>query len=325
MIRKLVLLLVSIIMIFLTSCGEKKIEKPDYVIVIHGGAGTIDKKDLSKEKEAQYIEKLTESLNSGKNILAKGGSAIDAVEAAIRVMEDSPLFNAGKGSVFNELGQNEMDASIMDGNTLKAGAVAGVRHIKNPITAAKKVMTESPHVLLIGNGAEKFAREHGCEIEDSSYFFDQWRYDQFLKAKAEKEHGTVGAVALDKQGNLAAGTSTGGMTYKMAGRVGDSPVIGAGTYANNKTCAVSCTGQGEYFMRDVVAYDISALMDYKGWPVERACREVVFTKLNAQKAAGGLIALDKNGTFEMMFNTSGMYRGYATSDGRMEVMLYGEK
>jgi beta-aspartyl-peptidase (threonine type) len=325
MIRKLAILILPLIIIFLASCGQKKVEKPAYLIVIHGGAGTIDRKDLSKEKETQIIQKLTEALDTGKSILEKGGSSPDAVEAAIRVMEDSPLFNAGRGSVFNELGQNEMDASIMDGNALLAGAVAGVRHIKNPISAARKVMTESKHVLLVGYGAEKFAAAHGCEMVDTSFFFDQYRYDQFLKSRSDSKHGTVGAVALDKQGHLAAGTSTGGMTGKMAGRVGDSPIIGAGTYANDKTCAVSCTGQGEFFMRDVVAYDISAMMEYKGWPLERACREVIFNKLNSQKASGGLIAVDKNGNFELMFNTPCMYRGYATSAGKLEVFLFGSE
>jgi len=253
-----------------------------YTIVIHGGAGNMDKKDFSDSLQKAYTDKMTEALTKGADTLKKGGSSIDAVEIIIRILEDSPLFNAGKGSVFTDEGKNEMDASIMDGKTLKAGAVAGVTTIKNPISAARKVMDKSPHVMMIGQGAEKFAKEKGLEIVDPSYFFDQKRWEQYQKAKGKK-FGTVGVVALDKNGNLAAGTSTGGMMNKKYGRVGDSPIIGAGTYANNNTCAVSCTGHGEYFIRNVVAYDIAALMDYKGWSVEKAAKYVVQEKLNEIK------------------------------------------
>lgn len=262
---------------------------------------------------------MQEALDSGEAVLKTGGSALDAVMASVIVMEDSPLFNAGKGSVFSETGKNEMDAAIMNGKDLSAGAVAGVRTIKNPIIAARKVMEESKHVMLVRDGAEKFAREHGVEIVDTSYFFDQKRYDALLNVQ---KHGTVGAVALDKSGNLAAATSTGGMTNKMTGRVGDTPIIGAGTYANNKTCAVSATGHGEFFIRYTVAHDISALMEYKSLTLKKAASEVIFGKLLPVKGNGGIIAVDKDGNFEMIFNTSGMFRGYATADGKREVAIF---
>jgi len=309
-------------------------KRPEYVIVIHGGAGSIYKGRYSEEQEKEYMDRLKEALQIGKEILKKGGSSLNAVEAAINFMEDDPLFNAGKGSVFNEKGQNEMDASIMYGKTLEAGAVAAVHTIKNPISAARKVMTSSNHVMLIGEGAEIFAESQGLKIEDPSYFFEQKKWDSYKKYKEkskgaifndEKKYGTVGAVALDKEGNLAAGTSTGGMTNKMYGRVGDSPIIGAGTYADNNTCAVSATGHGEYFIRNVVAYDITALMKYRDWPLEKAADYVINEKLKSIKGYGGIIAVDNDGNIAMPFNTQGMFRGYATSDGEVVVKLYLEE
>lgn len=305
--------------LFVTACSTKNSHRPHYVLVIHGGAGAIDPKDFTPELEKAYLDKMQEALDSGKAILAGGGTALDAVVATVKLMEDSPLFNAGKGSVFTENGENEMDAAVMDGKDLAAGAVAGVKTIKNPILAARKVMEESKHVMLAGEGAEKFAREHGLEMEDPSYFFTQKRYDALLKTR---EHGTVGAVALDKSGNLAAATSTGGMTNKMTGRIGDTPIIGAGTYANNKTCAISATGHGEFFIRYTVAHDISALIEYKGMGLEEAAHEVIFNKLLPVGGDGGVIAVDKNGNYTMTFNTSGMFRGYATSDGKQGLAIF---
>jgi L-asparaginase / beta-aspartyl-peptidase len=300
-------------------------------LVIHGGAGGPPKGSLPPEDEKEYLQKLDEALQKGGNILQNGGSSLDAVEAVVRYMEDCPLFNAGKGAVLNEYGKPELDASIMDGKNLKAGAVAGVTTIKNPISAARKVMENSPHVLLIDGGAEDFAKEMQLEIVDPSYFITEKVKKSWEKIKLQKEnedknagnkHGTVGAVALDKSGNLAAATSTGGMMNKMHGRVGDSPIIGAGTYANNNTCAISCTGHGEYFIRNVVAYDISAMMEYRGIPLEEAARIVIHEKLKAQGATGGLIAVDKEGRITMTFNTNAMFRGYLNADGQKEVLIY---
>ncbi|MCF6171563.1 MAG: isoaspartyl peptidase/L-asparaginase [Bacteroidales bacterium] len=297
-----------------------------FVLVIHGGAGTILKANMTDEKELQIKTKMQEALNVGAEILKNGGSSLDAVTETICVLEDSPLFNAGKGAVFTAEGVNEMDASIMDGRDLNAGAVAGLRSIKNPIRAARAVMEDSPHVLLTGAGADTFALHEGLDIVDPAYFFTQRRWDSYQKVKAKKEkgeqHGTVGAVALDKHGNLAAATSTGGMTYKMKGRVGDSPIIGAGTYADNNTCAVSATGHGEFFMRNVVAYDISALMKYKGLSLTEAADEVIQNKLKAIGGDGGIIAVDKDGNFTMTFNTAGMYRGFVTSRGETGVLVF---
>ena len=304
------------------GCSQQKSPRPDYVLVIHGGAGVMDKKDFTPELEKAYLDKLQEALDSGEAILKAGGTSLDAVVASVKVMEDSPLFNAGKGAVFSETGENEMDAAVMNGKDLSAGAVAGVRTIKNPILAARKVMEESKHVLLVRDGAEKFAREHGVEIVDPAYFFEQRRWDALLKAQ---KHGTVGAVALDKSGNLAAATSTGGMTNKMTGRVGDTPIIGAGTYANNKTCAVSATGHGEYFMRYTVAHDISALMEYRNMPLSEAANEVIFNKLLPVGGTGGVIAVDKDGNFTMTFNTSGMFRGVVTAQGERMVAIFQEE
>ena len=298
----------------------------DFVLVIHGGAGTILKANMTDKQEQQIKAKMQEALNVGAEILKNGGSSLDAVTETICVLEDSPLFNAGKGAVFTAEGVNEMDASIMDGRDLNAGAVAGVRSIKNPIRAARAVMEDSPHVLLFGAGADTFALHEGLDIVHPSYFFTQRRWDSYQKVKAKKEqgekHGTVGAVALDKHGNLAAATSTGGMTYKMKGRIGDSPIIGAGTYADNNTCAVSCTGHGEYFIRYAVAYDISALMKYKGLTLHQAADEVIMKKLKQAGGEGGIIAVDKDGNTSMTFNTSGMFRGKITKGEKPEVFVF---
>lgn len=314
-----------------------------YVLVLHGGAGTILKGDMTPEEEAAYRQKLQEALTAGSNILKNNGSSLDAVEAAINILEDSPLFNAGKGAVFNAKGKNELDASIMDGNTLMAGAIAGVHHIKNPISLARLVMEKSPHVMMAGDGAEEFAQQQGIKLMPEEYFYYEKRFQQLQKIKqkeaeqdslksknmnfyykpfGDSKFGTVGAVALDKAGNLAAGTSTGGMTNKKFGRIGDTPIIGAGTYANNRTCAVSSTGYGEYFIRGVVAYDISALMEYKGLSLKDAANEVINKKLAAMGGTGGVIALDRNGNFTMPFNTEGMYRAYIKEDGSTEILIY---
>ena len=324
-----------------------------YVLVIHGGAGTILKENMTEELEAAYREKLSEALQAGYEVLQNGGTAVQAVEAAIVIMEDSPLFNAGKGAVFTNAETNEMDASVMRGEDLNAGAVAGVNTIKNPISAAISVMENSPHVMLTGSGAVQFAEENGLTIVDSSYFYDERRFQQLKKAQEKEEmildhdgdrgqigdpahseiefditlktddkFGTVGAVALDQFANLAAGTSTGGMTNKRWGRIGDSPIIGAGTYANNATCAVSCTGHGEYFIRLNVAHDISAQMEYDDKSVADAADDVINRKLTEIGGTGGVICLDANGNMAMPFNTAGMYRGCVREDGTIEVMIY---
>lgn len=300
-------------------------------IIIHGGAGTILKSNITPEKEAAYVAKLNEALETGYKILEKGGSSLDAVSAAINIMEDSPLFNAGKGAVLTEKGKAELDASIMDGKTLAAGAVAGVTHIKNPINLARLIMEKSPHVMMIAAGAEEFGKEQGVEMVDNSYFITKERWESYQRAlkreeekKKQKKHGTVGAAALDKNGNLAAGTSTGGMMMKKFGRVGDAPIIGAGTYANNNTCAISATGHGEYFIRLGVARDISSLMEYKGMSLGEASNEVIMNKLGQLGGTGGIIAIDKNGNIAMPFNTEGMYRGYHISGGNPVVKIYKE-
>ncbi len=305
-----------------------------YALVIHGGSGNISREWMSPEREAAYLAKLSEALEAGEAILKTGGSSMDAVVAAIMILEDSPLFNAGKGAVFNFEGRNELDASIMDGKTLQAGAVAGITNIKNPITAARKVMENSPHVMLTGRGAEHFAFEEGLEAVDPSYFFDQARWDQyreFLRDNTpqlrgdtypDMKMGTVGAVALDMEGNLAAATSTGGMTGKRFGRIGDSPIIGAGTYANNQACAVSATGHGEYFIRNVIAYDIAAQMMYAGKSLHEAANDNVMQKLKEQGGNGGIIAVDRQGNVAMPFNTTGMFRGYIKSTGETEVKIF---
>ncbi len=293
-------------------------------IAVHGGAGTILRSEMTKEKEATYRKGLSDALNDGYKILEKGGSSLDAVTVAVQSLEDFPLFNAGKGSVFTHDGKHEMDASIMRGDTLEAGAVAGVQGLRNPVLAARAVMEKSEHVLLFGKGAEEFAKAQGLKFEDEKYFYDEYRYQQWqlalkedrivLDHTSEKKFGTVGAVALDANGNLAASTSTGGMTNKRFNRVGDSPVIGAGTYANNATCAISCTGHGEYFLRAVLAYDVSCLMEYKGCTLQQACDIVVKDKLVKLGGEGGLIALDANGSICLSFNSEGMYRGFRTID-----------
>jgi beta-aspartyl-peptidase (threonine type) len=329
-----------LILVALISCvpqtqspSEKPMIKPEWAIVIHGGAGNINPADFTPEKEKAYKDKLVEALETGGNILKNGGTSLDAVEASIRVLEDSPLFNAGQGAVFNADGINELDASIMDGKNLGAGAVANVRTVKNPISAARKVMENSPHVMLIKDGAEKFAEEQELEIVDQSYFFTQERWDALQKAKQQereqkpdetKKIGTVGAVALDNYGNLAAGTSTGGMTNKKYGRVGDSPIIGAGTYANNATCGVSATGHGEYFIKNVVAFDISARMQYLGESLDSATNYIVNTKLKTQNASGGLVAMDKNGNISMPFNSTGMFRGFLKAGEETRVFIFHE-
>jgi beta-aspartyl-peptidase (threonine type) len=309
--------------------------------VIHGGAGTILKSEMSAEREREYRAKLTEALTIGYDVLKKGGPGLDAVEAAIRFMEDSPLFNAGKGAVFTNAGTNELDTSIMEGRTLKAGAAAGLKRVKNPILLARLVMEQSPHVMMTGEGAEAFAAQKGLELVDPKYFYTEERWQQLQRVKeAEKnpppkqsklekgpqpfdEHkfGTVGAVALDRAGNLGAGTSTGGMTNKRFGRVGDSPIIGAGTYADNETCGVSCTGDGEYFIRASVAHEVSSRMRYAGESVGSAAASAL-EKARKLGGTGGLIALDRRGNFAMPFNTSGMYRGVVGVDGRPRVSIY---
>ena len=309
-----------------------------YVIAIHGGAGTILRTNMTNEIEQKYKMALNESILAGENILLNSGLAIDAVEAAIRSLENNPLFNAGRGSVFSHEGEHEMDASIMNGKDLMAGAIAGVKNVKNPITLAKSVMQHSNHVFMAGQGAEVFAKQLNIEMAPNEYFFEQMRYDQLIQAKAsdtihldhvdnkfengEKKFGTVGAVALDVFGNISAGTSTGGMTNKKHGRVGDTPIIGAGTYANNQTCAVSCTGHGEFFIRSVVAYDISCLIEYKGFSLKEACNLVVKDKLVKIGGEGGLIALDARGNIELCFNSEGMYRASKKSDEEVYLGIY---
>lgn len=306
-------------------------------LVIHGGAGTIRRENMTPEREQAYREALSQALETGYGVLENGGSSLDAVIAAIKVMEDSPLFNAGKGAVFTNEGKNELDASIMDGSNLMAGAVAGVTTIKNPITAAYAVMTRSEHVMMVGRGAEKFAEEQGLEIVDPSYFFDSTRYRQLRRVQErednreahlidpyikDKKFGTVGAVALDQYGNVSAGTSTGGMTNKRYGRVGDAPIIGAGTYADNETCGVSATGHGEYFIRLGVARDIAAMMEYAGMSLEEAADSVVMKKLTTLGGDGGIIALDRQGNVVMTFNSEGMYRGYIKEKGQPKTFIY---
>ncbi|WON76431.1 isoaspartyl peptidase/L-asparaginase [Serratia sp. UGAL515B_01] len=304
------------------------------VIVIHGGAGTISRQAVTAEKEQEYHSALRAILTASQKILTDGGSAVDAVTLAVTMLEDCPLFNAGKGAVFTHAETHELDAAIMRGEDLQAGAVSCVRHIKNPIKAARAIMEQSEHVLLVGDGAEDFARQQSLELVDSNYFSTEARRDQLYRVRdlqggtaldhsaetltvqpapidEEKKFGTVGAVALDSLGNLAAATSTGGMTNKQVGRVGDSPIFGAGTYADNRTAAVSCTGTGEMFMRMVSAYDVCALMSYTELPLEQATNKVVMEKLSSMGGEGGLIAVDAQGNISLCFNSEGMYRGYA--------------
>ncbi|VTP89192.1 isoaspartyl peptidase/L-asparaginase family protein [Sphingobacterium daejeonense] len=335
------IILICMMMKPIISNGQPS-PKPKFVLAIHGGAGTILKKNMTDSLEKAYIEKLTESLQAGYDQIKQGKSSLDAVEAAIHVMEDSPLFNAGKGAVFTNQGKNELDAAIMDGSNLKAGAVAGVTSIKNPISAARAVMDKSEHVMMVGKGAEEFAAKNGIEIVDPKYFWTQQRWDGLQRAlkrdaeRAELDHddkqaflppykdekfGTVGCVALDQHGNLAAGTSTGGMTNKKFGRVGDAPIIGAGTYANNETVAISCTGWGEFFIRSVAAYNVSAKMKYAKLDIKDASQQVI-DEIGKLGGDGGMIAIDKNGEVAMPFNTEGMYRGTVTADGKITVEIY---
>jgi beta-aspartyl-peptidase (threonine type) len=331
-------------------------KNPPFGFVIHGGAGTLTRTELTPELEKEYRARLSEALMAGYNILKNNGTSLDAVETAIKILEDSPLFNAGKGAVFTADGTNELDASIMEGKTLKAGAVAGVKHIKNPISLARMVMERSPHVLLAGDGAETFAKQQGVEMMPPEYFRTERRWNDLQRAKeAEKKaaappapgkvsdrlgpelaphdprsedvnrFGTVGAVALDKFGNLAAGTSTGGKTNKRAGRIGDSPIIGAGTYANNGTCAISATGDGEYFIRWAVAHDISALMAYQARSIEDAARLVIMEKLKKAGGEGGIIGIDRLGNMTLTFNSSGMYRGYIRMDGTPVIRIFADE
>ena len=280
---------------------------------------------ISPELDSQYRKALSEALETGKKILSDGGSALDAVENTIRVMEDNPLFNAGKGAVFTHEGKNELDAAIMDGSNLAAGSVACVTDIKNPISAARKVMTNSPHVMLTGAGASQFAREQGLEIVPPSYFYTDRRFNELQEILKKEKNGTVGCCALDKNGNLAAGTSTGGMVNKKYNRVGDAPIIGAGTYANNSTCAVSATGHGEFFIRWTVAHDISALMEYKGLSLRDASELVVNDKLVKAGGSGGVICVDKAGNISMPFNSTGMLRGFATANGKSGIFIYNDE
>ena len=345
---------VLVFMLFITAfhCFAQNNNPKKFALVVHGGAGTILKSQMTPEKEKLYEQGLNDALTAGNEILSKGGTAMDAVVAVIKVLEDNPLFNAGKGAVFTNEGMNELDASIMDGKTLKAGAVAGVTTIKNPITAAMAVMDKSEHVMMVGKGAEKFAAQQGCIIVDPSYFYTEERWNSFQKTKQMDslqqstkdslknsngfsewffsplgvggKYGTVGCVALDMHGNLAAGTSTGGMTNKKFGRVGDSPIIGAGTYADNNTCAISCTGWGEFFIRLVMAKSVSDRMELAHQTLKDAADEMVMKKLGRLGGDGGLIAIDKDGNITMPFNTEGMYRGYITSEGKKEIKIYKE-
>ncbi|CAN5375415.1 isoaspartyl peptidase/L-asparaginase [soil metagenome] len=310
-------------------------------IAVHGGAGTILKEDMTDELEKAYRQALQEGLDVGYAVLDNGGTSINAVKAAVVALEDNPLFNAGKGSVFTKKGLNEMDAAIMDGKTLEAGAIAGVRNIRNPIELAAEVMVHSGHVFLSGKGANDFAIKQGIKLEPDEYFYSEYRYDQWRQIRdsdlyqldhksdrlvglmKDKRFGTVGAVACDADGDIAAATSTGGMTNKRFGRIGDSPMIGSGTYANNKTCAISCTGHGEIFIKAVAAYDVSCLMEYKNLSLLQACEEVVMNKLARMNGEGGLIGVDAQGNVAMIFNSAGMYRGMKSNDGSNTVDIYG--
>lgn len=342
---KNLLLLLTVCIAFMASAQKDTSIK--YVLVIHGGAGTMIKENMTPEKEKAYRQGLKQALNAGEQILKYGGSALDAVEAAVKILEDNPLFNAGKGAVFTNEGRNELDAAIMDGSNLKAGAVASLTNVKNPVTAARKVMEKSQHVMMMGAGAEKFAAMNGCEIVDPSYFYTEDRWKNLLRArqadslkfqperskKAElkqtnsrdDKYGTVGAVALDKHGNLAAATSTGGMTNKRHGRVGDVPIIGAGTYANNLTCAISCTGWGEFFIRLVMAKSVSDRIELAKMSLKDAAHEMIMEKLPKLGGDGGLIAVDKYGNIAMPFCTDGMYRGFVSSNGETEVKIFREE
>jgi len=336
--KKLSLLFIVFFIIFSCKESDEKTEKTtnEFAIVIHGGAGYQTRESISKETDSLIRAKLSEAIKVGHKILKNGGTSLDAVQKTINVLEDSPLFNAGKGAVFTNEETNELDASIMDGKTLNAGASAGTTTVKNPINLARAVMEDSPHVLLSGRGAEQFAQEQGLEIVDPTYFAIEKNLKRVQKIKEKQaqktvslneklsdlKFGTVGCVALDKNGNIAAGTSTGGMTNKKYNRIGDAPIIGAGTYANNKTCGVSSTGHGEFFIRGAVAYDISAIMEYKGLSLEEASYEVIQKKLKDLGGTGGVIALDKSGNITMEYNTRGMYRASMNDIGELYVGIY---
>ena len=316
---------ISLLMLlcFVYSCNSNKV---DFAIVVHGGAGTILKKNMSDEMELAYKLKLEEAINAGYNILEKNGSSKDAVEQTIKILENSELFNAGKGSVLSNKGVVEMDASIMNGQNLNAGAISGIKTIKNPISAARLVMEKSEHVFLSGEGAEEFAKLQGLDIINNEYFITETRLRSLLNAKKrdsikDNKFGTVGCVAIDKFGNITSGTSTGGMTNKKWNRIGDVPIIGAGTYANNNTCGISSTGWGEYFIRNVVAYDISSQIEYKKISIDLAAKNTL-KKVKDLGGNGGVIGIDKNGNILMDFNTEGMYRGYKKSDGESEISIY---
>jgi beta-aspartyl-peptidase (threonine type) len=344
---------ITAILLFSFSCKNESTSKQnetmtkqnEFAIIIHGGAGTNLKKNLSDEKEKAYKVKLEQAIRTGYTILKDGGTSQEAVVKTIQVMEESPLFNAGKGAVFTHEETNELDASFMDGKTLNAGAVAGVMNVKSPIELAVKIMTDSDHVMLSGKGASLFAEEKGLEIVDPAYFYTERRFNslQYIKDKEKtavasddkkaafydadiknSKFGTVGCVALDKDGNIAAGTSTGGMTNKRWGRIGDAPIIGSGTYANNKTCGVSSTGWGEYFIRSQVAYDISAQMEYQQKSLKEATADVIQNKLTKLGGTGGVVALDKNGNMSFEFNTAGMYRASMDDQGKLTVKIYKE-
>lgn len=313
-----------------------------FAIAIHGGAGTIVKEDMTSELEEEYLNALKRSLHTGYAALENGGSAINAVKVAVMEMEDCVLFNAGRGAVFTKKGINELDAAIMDGSNLDAGAIAGVRNVRNPVELAAEVMMHSGHIFLSGKGANDFAIRQGVKLESDEYFFSQYRYDQWREIRdsdlyqldhksdrlvsllKDKKFGTVGAVACDAKGNLAAATSTGGMTNKRFGRVGDSPLIGIGTYANNQTCAISCTGHGEIFIKAVAAHDVSCLMEYKGLSLQDAMNTVVHQKLEAMRGEGGMIGIDAEGNVALVFNSAGMYRAYRTSKGDEMISIYGD-
>ncbi|MDC3170588.1 isoaspartyl peptidase/L-asparaginase [Bacteroidota bacterium] len=308
--------------IILLSCNNHDENK--IAIVIHGGAGIILKENISKSKEDSIINKLDEAISKGWELLEKGQSSEMAVIETIKILEDSPLFNAGKGSVFNNQGKVENDASIMKGNDLNAGASSGTSNVKNPITLAANIMNHSEHVFLSGKGAENFAKNRNLEIVNNEYFHTKFRYNQLLNKKVEDKYGTVGCVAIDVNGNIVAGTSTGGMTNKKWGRIGDSPIIGAGTYANNGTCGISSTGSGEYFIRTVAAYQVSSLLENHNYDLKKAMNKVIHEKIGGIGGDGGMIGIDKNSNISMEFNTPGMYRAYVNKYGEKEIFLYEE-
>ena len=311
-----------LLIIIIFSCNNHDENK--IAIVIHGGAGIILKENISKSKEDSIINKLDEAISKGWELLKKGQSSEIAVIETIKILEDSPLFNAGKGSVFNNEGKVENDASIMRGNDLNAGASSGTSNVKNPITLAANIMNHSEHVFLSGKGAENFAKNRNLEIVNNEYFHTKFRYNQLLNKKGEDKYGTVGCVAIDVNGNIVAGTSTGGMTNKKWGRIGDSPIIGAGTYANNSTCGISSTGSGEYFIRTVAAYQVSSLLENHNYDLKKAMYKVIHEKIGGIGGDGGMIGIDKNSNISMEFNTPGMYRAYVNKYGEKEIFLYEE-